>query len=66
MGENHGRAVLRELLGELELQGLLIQGDALHTQNLFSPAPGAGAEFPLTVKGNQKTLHRQICSQFEV
>ena len=31
----------------------------------FSAAPGAGADFLLTVKANQKTLHRQIRSQFE-
>jgi len=31
-GENHERAVLRQLLGELDLDGVLIQADALHTQ----------------------------------
>jgi hypothetical protein len=34
-GENHGRAVLRQLLGELDLEGVLIQADALPTQRLF-------------------------------
>ena len=34
-GENHERAVLKTLLGELDLQGLLIQADALHTQKPF-------------------------------
>ena len=34
-GENHERAVLRQLLGELELEGVLIQADALHTQRPF-------------------------------
>ena len=34
-GENHERAVLKELLGELDLQGILIQADALHTQKPF-------------------------------
>lgn len=34
-GENHERAVLRQLLGELELEGVLIQADALHTQRSF-------------------------------
>ena len=34
-GENHERAVLRQLLGELDLDGLLIQADALHTQKPF-------------------------------
>jgi hypothetical protein len=30
--ENHERAVLRQLLGKLDLEGVLIQSDALHTQ----------------------------------
>jgi len=34
-GENHERAVLRPLLGELDLEGVLIQADALHTQRPF-------------------------------
>ncbi|QNI65300.1 putative iSMca6/ transposase/ OrfA [Synechococcus sp. A15-44] len=34
-GENHERAVLRQLLVELDLEGLLIQADALHTQRPF-------------------------------
>jgi hypothetical protein len=33
--ENHERAVLRQLLGELDLEGVLIQADALHTQKPF-------------------------------
>ncbi|MEB3349941.1 MAG: hypothetical protein VKO00_07980 [Cyanobacteriota bacterium] len=34
-GENHERAVLHQLLGELNLDGILIQSDALHTQKPF-------------------------------
>jgi len=34
-GENHERAVLEQLLGELDLGGVLIQADALHTQKPF-------------------------------
>jgi len=34
-GENHERAVLRQLLGELDLEGVLIQADAPHTQRPF-------------------------------
>ena len=34
-GENHERAVLRKLHGELNLEGVLIQADALHTQKPF-------------------------------
>lgn len=34
-GENHERAVLKKLLGELDHEGVLIQADALHTQRPF-------------------------------
>ncbi len=34
-GENHERAVLKQLLGELYLNDVLIQADALHTQKPF-------------------------------
>lgn len=34
-GENHERAVLRQLLGELDLECVLIQTDALRTQRPF-------------------------------
>ena len=34
-GENHERAGLKTLLGELALDGILIQADALHTQKPF-------------------------------
>lgn len=33
--ENHKRAVLRELLSTMDLEGVLIQADALHTQKPF-------------------------------
>ncbi|MCT0224364.1 transposase family protein [Synechococcus sp. CS-1328] len=33
--QNHERAVLKMLLGELDLEGVLIQADALHTQKPF-------------------------------
>ncbi len=33
--ENHERAVLRELLSSMDLEGVLIQADALHTQKPF-------------------------------
>jgi hypothetical protein len=44
-GENHERAVMRQLLGELDLEGVLIQADALHTQRPFL----------------SNTLHRRGC-----
>ena len=34
-GENHERAVVKKLLGELSLEGVLIQADTLHTQRPF-------------------------------
>ena len=34
-GENHERAVLQKLLEDLDLEGVLIQADALHTQQAF-------------------------------
>ena len=34
-GEDHERAVIQKLLGELDLEGVLIQADALHTQQAF-------------------------------
>ena len=34
-GENNERAVLKSLLGELDLECVLIQADAFHTQRTF-------------------------------
>jgi hypothetical protein len=34
-GDNHERAVLQKLLGELDLEGVLTQADALNTQQAF-------------------------------
>ena len=34
-GESHERALLRQLLSELDLECVLIQADALHTQHPF-------------------------------
>jgi len=44
-GVNHERAVLQKLLGKLDLEGVLIQADALHTQQAFL----------------SNTLHRRGC-----
>jgi hypothetical protein len=38
--------VLRQLLGLLPLEGVLIQADALHTQRRCSPPPGPGGQLP--------------------
>lgn len=49
-GENHERAVLRDLLGALEINGVLIQSDTLNTPKAFFTAPGAGSRLPLDRK----------------
>jgi hypothetical protein len=41
-GENHERAVLRKLIGELDQEGVLVQLDALHTQCPLQAATGVG------------------------
>ncbi len=38
-GESHERAALKVLLGTLELEGVLIQADALHTSPVFFNSP---------------------------
>ena len=38
-GENHEQAMLKTLLGELNLEGVLIQADALHTQRPLFNSP---------------------------
>ena len=40
-GENHERAVVKKLLGELSLEGVLIQADALHTQRPIFNSSGS-------------------------
>ena len=54
------------MLGELDLGGVLIQAvGAPHPEAVFHQLQEQGADFLLTVKGNQKTLHRQIRHQFQ-
>ena len=65
-GHNHERAVLRQLLGELDLDGVLIQADALHPQKpFFDNSRSRGLTSLLMAKANQKTLHLQILGQFQ-
>jgi hypothetical protein len=42
-GDNHERAVLKKLLGELDLDGVLIQADALHNSPTFFSSPPSRA-----------------------
>ena len=41
--ENRERAALKKLLGELDLESVLIQEDALHTQKPFFNSSGSRA-----------------------
>jgi predicted transposase YbfD/YdcC len=54
--------VARELLNRLELEERLVSLDALHTQDETARALVLehGADYLLTVKGNQPTLRQQI------
>lgn len=57
---------MKQLLRSLDRDGVLIQADALHTaQSYFDGASPKGADVPLAVKSNQKTLYRQIGCQFK-
>ena len=50
----------------LDLVGRLVGLDALHTQmeTAFNLVQGAGADYLLTVKGNQKGLRRTLRTRF--
>ena len=63
--ESSERAALRELLSTLDLEGVLIQADALHTTRPFFSGAWSKADVLLTVKSNQRTLYRQIGCQFQ-
>ena len=54
--------VARELFKRLELEGRLVSLDALHTQDETARALVLehGADYLLTVKGNQPTVRQQI------
>ena len=67
-GESSERAALKELLSTLDLEGVLIQAEGCcpaHHQSVFQWCLEQRADVLLTVKTNQKTLHRQIGSQFQ-
>jgi hypothetical protein len=54
--------VAREIFGQMDLSGRRVSLDALHTQNQTACELGLqhGADYLLTVKGNQPTLHKNI------
>jgi predicted transposase YbfD/YdcC len=51
----------RDLLGILDLEGAVVTMDALHTQHATAAlVTGAGADYVLTVKANQKSLYERL------
>jgi hypothetical protein len=65
-GENHERAVLRDLLGKLDLNGVHADpvGYAEHPENVFSQLQEQGAGSLLTVKDKQQSLVRKTTHLF--
>jgi hypothetical protein len=64
-GDSNERQALRELLSTMDLDGVLIQTDALHTTKaFFQLVTEQGADVLVAVKGNQPRLNRQIKDQF--
>jgi hypothetical protein len=58
--------VARALIERLDLQGRLVGLDALHTQSATACTllQQAGADYLLTVKGNQKGIRRTLRARF--
>jgi hypothetical protein len=52
------------LLSTLELDGVLIQADALHISPAFLTRRRAGRRPALVGQNNQRRLHQQIVTQF--
>jgi predicted transposase YbfD/YdcC len=54
--------VARELFGKLDLEGRMVSLDALHTQTQTARelVMDHGADYLLTVKDNQPTIHQEI------
>lgn len=54
---------IRDLLGTMDLTGVTVTADALHTQTTTATfITDNGADFIFTVKKNQPTLHKQIAA----
>ena len=54
---------MQDLLGLIDIQGLVITADAMHTQrDTATFITGRGADYVLTVKANQPGLHRLLAS----
>jgi predicted transposase YbfD/YdcC len=57
----------RQLLGRLEMGGKIVLADALHTQVETAQAIlyEKGADYLMTAKGNQPTLHKTLQDLFD-
>ena len=54
---------IRDLLGTMDLTGMIVTADALHTQTATASfITDHDADFVFTVKKNQPTLHKQIAA----
>lgn len=61
--KGHEIPAAHELLAPLDLTGVVVTADALHTQDaLASLITEKGGDYVFTVKGNQKTLQNDIAS----
>jgi len=61
--KSHNVSVIPALLAVLDLEGCIVTLDAVGT--LHRDADPRGADYVLTLKGNQGTLHRDVCGYFE-
>ncbi|MEZ7789789.1 ISAs1 family transposase [Actinomyces naeslundii] len=60
-GKSDEIPALRDLLDPLDLNGAVVTADAMHTQvDTAQWIRGRGGHYLLTVKNNQKTLHRTL------
>ena len=65
-GKSNEIRALPSLLDMLDLEGAVVTADALHTQReAAATIIGKGGEYVLTLKGNQKTLHRDVKALFD-
>ena len=68
-GKGHEQRVARELLAreDVDLKGAIITADALHAQHetLHEIATRHGADYVVSLKGNQKTAHKYASAALE-
>jgi predicted transposase YbfD/YdcC len=60
-GKSNEITAFAPLLGRIDIIGVIVTADALHTQHRHADyLTSRGAHYVLTVKGNQPRLHRQL------